>query len=77
MDTGRFHIAARRKENAFLLASPDDFNLVPEGQIGVAELAASPDWTLYALDMARQQAVLVLMPPGTDLSTATFVFRHQ
>lgn len=77
MEAKLFRIAARRKEKAFQLTSPDDFDLVPEGRIGVAELAASPDWTLYAVDIARQQAVLVLMPPGTDLSAATFVYHHQ
>ncbi len=77
MNADLFLIAAPKKPNDFFPTSLDDFALTPQGQIGTETLLASPDWTLYALDMAQGKAMLVEMPPDSDLSVAPFVFLDQ
>lgn len=58
-------------------ASPADFVLRPAGRIALGAVAASPDWSLHALDVGARQALLVELPPGEDLSRAAFVYDRQ
>ena len=69
-----FDITGRNRANPFFLSEVGDFALTRAGEIAEAELDASPDWVIYALDVPNRQALLVEMPQGTDLSQAVFVY---
>ena len=49
-----------------------DFALGPTEEVGL-EALADPRWSLYSLDIAREEAVFVELPPGADLAEAPFV----
>jgi hypothetical protein len=77
MGAALYLITGRQKEHPFLPSGLSDFSLVPAGLVPVADLAANPDWTLYAVDVARREVMLVEMPAGSDLSSVPFVFGAQ
>ena len=77
MNADLFLIDARQKVHAFLPAGLDDFGLTASGQISVKSLVGSPDWTLYAIDLARRKAMLVELQPGSDLSEMSFIYMSQ
>ena len=77
MSVDLLEIAAPSKIDAAALNAISDFTLRPLGQIPEADLLASPDWTLYCLDIPSKQALFVELPPGTDLSEAAFVYSRQ
>jgi len=77
MSVDLLEIAAHSKIDAAALSAISDFTLRPLGQIPEADLLASPDWTLYCLDIPSKQALFVELPPGTDLSEAAFVYSRQ
>src|SRR5579862_7428976 len=49
-----------------------DFTLGPVEDVD-AQALADPYWSLYSLDIAREEAVFVELPPGADLAEAPFV----
>jgi hypothetical protein len=77
MTADLFHLGTRRKPVPFLPTGMEDFDLAPAGRTSVETLAASPDWTLYTVDLARGQAMLVEMPAGTNLADAPFYYLDQ
>lgn len=77
MNIALFEITARTKDHATALSGIGDFGLTPAGQISEAVVLASPDWTLYCLDVNSRRAVFVELPIGTDLSRVPFVYAQQ
>lgn len=54
-----------------------DFTLANGGEVAPETILASPDWSLYCIDVEREQALFVELPPGTDLAAAAFVYMAQ
>lgn len=77
MSADLMEITARSKRWSADLSALSDFSLRPSGQISATDLLASPDWTLYCLDVPSRQALFVELPPGSDLSEAAFVYSQQ
>lgn len=77
MSLDLMEIAARAKRWPTDPTAIGDFSLRPAGRIRETELLGSPDWTLYCLDLPSRRALLVELPPGSDLSGAAFVYSQQ
>lgn len=69
-----FDIVARQKWTDTAVCQLSDFTLRPAGRIPTSNLIASPDWTLYTVDLATRQAVFVELPPGSDIADAAFIY---
>lgn len=57
--------------------SEKDFALGDGQATSLQALVDQPDWSLYSLDLDRNLAWFVELPPGTDLSASVFAFRDQ
>lgn len=58
-------------------ANLDDFDLGPATTAPARIVIDQPDWTLYALDHARDLAVFTDLPTGTDLADSPFAYATQ
>lgn len=54
-----------------------DFTLANGSEVLPETVLASPDWSLYCIDVETEQALFVELPPGTDLAAAAFVYMTQ
>jgi hypothetical protein len=57
--------------------SDKDFVLGPGNPAPLRTVIDHPDWSLYSLDLARNLAWFVELPPGIDLAPSVFAFRDQ
>ena len=57
--------------------SEKDFALDLGQTLSSQTLVDQPDWSLYSLDLERNLAWFVELPPGSDLSSSAFAFRDQ
>jgi hypothetical protein len=70
-------IKARSKQWAASAASFSDFDLQEAGSISADAVLLDAAWSLYALDLAANQAMFVRLPVGHDLTAAAFVYTDQ
>jgi hypothetical protein len=58
-------------------SSEKDFVLGNGRPTSLQTLVDQPDWSLYSLDLEKNLAWFVELPPGTDLSASVFAYRDQ
>ena len=77
MSAQHFTILARQKMFPASVVSFDDFTLSKASTVDPDLVIRDPDWSLYAIDIAKDQAMFVQTPAGTDLAEAPFVYGAQ
>ena len=68
-------VLARNDQTGF--ANLDDFALGPGLPTDPRRVVTEATWSLYGLDLARDVAVFVDLPEGTDLARSPFVYATQ
>jgi len=70
-------ISARHRRSTDLHASLADFSVTPGEPVGADIARTDPTLSLYCLDLARQQAIFVELPPEVDLARAPLFYLAQ
>lgn len=76
--TANLHeIIDRQQSFAGAVRDISDFILNCGREVSPDAVLASPDWSLYAIDVETERALFVELPAGTDLAQAAFVYMTQ
>ncbi len=75
MNAQIFDVLARDEMRGW--ANLDDFKLGNARSVNADVVLNGQNWSLYSLDEARDLAVFVELPDGTDLSLSSFVYATQ
>lgn len=76
MNAQILHIQDRNKVSIYV-SGPEDFSLIEGESISAQIVIENPDISLYCLDDANQRALFAELPPGVDLTQATFYYLDQ
>ena len=68
-------VVARHDQTGW--ANLDDFTLGPAVATAARRVIDDRNWSLYGLDRARDHAVFVELPSGTDLAQSPFAYATQ
>jgi len=72
-----FDIADRAKPFPGGVSAPSDFTLTAPQETDAAIVLSTPNWSLYCLDIANDQALFVELPSGLNLSDSQFAYTAQ